>query len=111
MEILRTSPKQRSQKFASRYGMHRPTGWRRVFLIIPAGEVGPRRRPVMSQPSLKPPLASMLVVLVSSAMAAVVLVDHRVSLATRDEPAVDREGRHESDRQGERQAAPEEQAS
>jgi hypothetical protein len=36
-----------------------------------------------------------------------VLVYHRVSLATRDEPAINREGRYKGDRQGERQASPE----
>jgi hypothetical protein len=37
----------------------------------------------------------------------VVLVHHRVTPATRDEPAVDRECGDEGDRQGKRQAPPE----
>jgi hypothetical protein len=42
-------------------------------------------------------------------LAVVVLVDYRVTLATGDKPAVDREGRHERHGQCERQVTPEEQ--
>jgi hypothetical protein len=51
-----------------------------------------------------------MVVLAVVVLAVVVLVNYRVTLATGDEPAVDREGRHERHGQCERQATPEEQA-
>ena len=50
---------------------------------------------------------SVVVVVVVLVPSVVVLVDHRVSPAADYEPAVDREGRHEGDRQCERQAPPE----
>ena len=51
---------------------------------------------------------SMIVLAMVIVLAVVVLVDYRVTLATGDEPAVDRERRYEGDRQRERQAPPEE---
>src|SRR5215212_3731799 len=52
----------------------------------------------------------LVVLLATSATAAMVLVDHRVTSSSSDEPAVERERRHEGDRQRERQAPPEQQA-
>ena|ERR671910_364824 len=55
-------------------------------------------------------LIDSMVVLAVVVLAVMVLVDYRVTLATGDEPAVDREGRHERHCQCERQATPEEKA-
>src|SRR5687768_10135820 len=55
-------------------------------------------------------LIDSMVVLAVVVLAVMVLVDYRVTLTTGDEPAVDREGRHERHGQCERQATPEEQA-
>ena len=50
-------------------------------------------------------MAMVLVVLLTTRVtAAMVLVDHRVTSSSSDEPAVERERRHEGDRQRERQA-------
>jgi hypothetical protein len=58
-----------------------------------------------------PSMAMVLVVLLATRVtAAMVLVDHRVTSSSSDEPAVERERRHEGDRQRERQAPPEQQA-
>jgi hypothetical protein len=50
---------------------------------------------------------SVVVVAMVLVPSVVVLVDHRVSPATGDEPTIDREGRHEGDRQRKCQASPE----
>ena len=51
----------------------------------------------------------MVVLVVPMVMVAVVLVNHRVALATGDEIAVDREGRHERYHQRYGQASPEQE--
>ena len=52
---------------------------------------------------------SALMVLMSPAVAAMVLVDHRVPLTAGDEPAVDRESHYERHGEREREAPPEQQ--